>query len=94
MMAIASRGFDCCGLREVIVGSASLEDLQREVMYAGDNGGALVATTIAKDPYYRNPERILRKAGFKYITRFKNMNSGNTLKLWVMVPKKRKEEGW
>ena len=95
MMALRTKGYNCCGLTEVIVGGVhSVDELRAEIKYTGESGGALIATTIAGDAGYGKVEKLLKKAGFRFVTRFKNQNSGNILKLWVMVPKKRPEPYW
>lgn len=93
------RNFNCCGLGEVVVGGAYTKkelDYQIKISTSGAYGekGAYFATTIARNAGYRVVERLLKKHGWRYITRFKNPNSGNFLKFWLKVPRKRGDSGW
>ena len=93
-MPVSIREFDCCGLGEVLLYDIDgATDLSKEIKLShGSDKGAFFATTVTGDPFYIRMERLLKKAGFRYITRFKNPNSGSTLKFWLMIPKKRKSK--
>ncbi len=75
---------DCCGLAELLVGDIcskeQLEEDIRELRRA--HHGAIFATTIARSVKYARVEKLLKRAGFRHISRFKNPNSGNILKFW------------
>lgn len=77
------RGTSCCGVMD-------LEDLKgstvKDIRYALEDvrktTGIVFATTLAKG--YTKEIEALKSLGFEPLKTFKNLNSGNTVTMWVL----------
>ena len=95
MAVIKYHGGSCCGIRHIhaFTGHETAEDIERLMKSASVRHGK--ATCILVEVVLTNSQckkkdgylpALLQQLGFKLVTRFKNINSGNICNVFHYVP--------
>lgn len=72
----------CCGVMEMgSVGGSSKGEIVAALRTAKRSRAGMVYATTTQNQ--TNMHRPLREAGFKQVRRFKNPNTGNTIRFWM-----------